>query len=498
MMTDAKALTLGSKMNKILAIILGVGFLFRLLFLGRRQLWTDEIMQGLIVRASSAREMLECLRDGMAIPAPLDYFVQKGIVSLIGESTWAMRLHAVIFGTLSLWIFFRIARHLFGDRVAIYSTVLLTFYPLHYHYSQEGRPYALLVFLSLVSYDLLFRILSRNDGRFPAWALLCCVLTLLLYASFLGILVLSSQWVALVISAARDSKNSRAVSPVSTADSAVMSIERARWWHVMAYSVVAGLACAFYLPWVYFAWAKPLVTKASEVIDPKLVLRMIKELGDGSYPMTGLLLLGAATGVRAMLRHGQHRVLVWLLTWFGISIPAVILLEIWSGYFFAIRHVLHATPPLVLLAGYGLSYVGERLTILEHLPSRISAPAIAYAVLVIVISVWIAQSHWKKETEDWLGTARFLQNNLHPGDVVTMPEVYMLLEYNAPALRNFRVGDLDPGPGSLRAGEINRRYVACFNNLKPDPCEGFRDPAVKDIAWRKQEFRGFTVFMREK
>ena len=67
----------------------------------------------------------------------------------------------------------------------------------------------------------------------------------------------------------------------------------------------------------------------------------------------------------ALRRHGQYRTLMWLLTWFGVSIPAVLLLEIWSGYFFAIRHVLHATPALILLAGYGLSYVGERLSILE-------------------------------------------------------------------------------------------------------------------------------------
>ena len=495
-MIDLKDLTLGSRINKFLAIILGLGFVFRLLFLGKRQLWTDEIMQGLVVRASSVREMLEALRDGMAIPAPLDYFVQKGIISVLGESTWTMRLHAVIFGTLSLWIFFRVARYLFGDRVAIYSTILLTFYPLHYHYSQEGRPYALLVLLSLISYDLLFRILSRNDGRFMAWALLSGVLTALLYTSFLGVLVVGSQWVALVISALWDPRNSELLSPAG--ESGQSRIERARGWHVLAYSVAAGLACTLYLPWVYFAWAKPLVSRVSEVADPRLVLRMIKELGDGSYPMAGLLLLGAGTGVMALRRHGQYRTLMWLLTWFGVSIPAVLLLEIWSGYFFAIRHVLHATPALILLAGYGLSYVGERLTILERLPARISAPAAGYAALVILISVWTAQSHWRKETEDWLGTARFLQNNLRPGDVVTMPGVYMLLEYNAPMLRNFRVGDLDPGPGSLVGGEISRRFVACYNQLKPDPCQGFRALAMKDAAWRRQEFRGFTVFTREK
>src|SRR5690348_15452 len=152
--------------NRILGVIVAVGFAFRVLFLGSRQLWIDELMQALVVRASSVTELLRQLRDGMALPAPLDYVIQKGFIELLGESAWSLRLHAAVFGTLSIWFLFRVAKLMFGERVALYSSALFAVFPLLYHYSQEGRPYALFVFLTLVSYDLLLRTISL---RRPGW-----------------------------------------------------------------------------------------------------------------------------------------------------------------------------------------------------------------------------------------------------------------------------------------------------------------------------------------
>ena len=97
-------------MKKILAVILGVGFLHRLLFLGSRQLWTDELMQARIIKSASVGDILARLREGMDLASPLDFFIQKGMTLLLGDSSWALRLHAVIFGTLSIWILYRIVR----------------------------------------------------------------------------------------------------------------------------------------------------------------------------------------------------------------------------------------------------------------------------------------------------------------------------------------------------------------------------------------------------
>lgn len=460
-------------MTRTLAIILGAGTLFRFLFLGLRQLWTDELMQALILRASSPAEMLSQLKAGMALPAPLDYFIQKGFVLIFGESPWVFRLHAAILGSISIWIFYRIAHLLFGERVALYCTLLFAFYPLHYHYSQEGRPYALFILLTLISYEVLLRNLSAARTGWRDWTIFGGVALLMAYSSLLGLLVLLSQAIYVILSTA-----SRRL--------------------VILFAITAAAVCVLVVPWLRFAWSAPNVASASEIANPKLVIRIIKEFGDNSYPMALLLFIGVTTGVRALRLHRRRKELVFLTVWALASLPALLILEIASGYFFAIRHLLHVTPALILLAGYGLSYVGERLTILERLPHLLSAPAIAYAALTLLISIWIAQSHWRSEPIDWRGTARFLAENVRDGDRLTLPATYVLLEFYAPSLEQFRTDELDPGPGSLQRDEVQRRFVACLNTLSPDPCAGFRSTAVKDPAWRRREFRGFTVFLREK
>ncbi len=164
---------------------------------------------------------------------------------------------------------------------------------------------------------------------------------------------------------------------------------------------------------------------------------------------------------------------------------------------FSARDVLAATPPLLILAGYGLSYVGERLRILERLPYRMSSPALVYAALTLVVSIWIAQGHARREPVDWKGTALAIQQMAGPGTAVWLPMVHPLLQYHAPGLAGFRVDDMAPGAGAPGGGNVLRSIVACRDGVIPDPCAGFREAAEQDSAWVKQGFRGFTVYVRE-
>jgi 4-amino-4-deoxy-L-arabinose transferase-like glycosyltransferase len=471
-------------MKRILGAFLVVGLLHRLAFLGQRQLWTEELMQALISRASSARDLLNGLREGMYLPAPLDYFVQKGVVLVLGESEWALRLHAVLFGTLSILFFFRIAHLLFGKRTALYSTFLFLFFPLQYHYSQQGRPAALFLFLTLASYDIVLRWVQGNRRYWSGVLPLCGISVLLLYQSYLGFLVLLSQLTGLLVGAR--------TGPHARAD----KIPPSRGAHILLFLLSAVVAALAFVPWFRFAWSKPLIADASEIFDLKLFPRIIQELGDGSYVVTVLLLAGVVAGTRALSRHGRRRTLGWLLSWALLSIPAVLIADYWAGYFFSVGQILHTTPALVLLAGYGLSYVGERLTILEDLPYQLSAPAIVYAASMCILAVWIGAAHWTRELADWRGTARFLGRTARAGDAITMPQMWHLLEYYAPGLEPYRVTDLDPGTGLLERGEAQRRIVVCYDGLRPDPCRDFRAAANGDAAWAKTQLRGFTLFAR--
>ncbi len=479
-------------MKKYLGIILGIGFVHRFLFLGGRQLWTDELMQARVIKSASPGEILSRLRGGMDLASPLDFLVQRGVTALLGDAAWALRLHALIFGTLSIWIFYRISRFLFGERVALYSATLFAFYPLAYRYSLEGRPYALLLFLSLLSYDLLLRQVYGKEPTWRGWLLISGVSTLLLYTSFLGSLILFAQVISLALVAFSKPR------PGTESGENMLSFEGAEKRQLRIYGLAALSALALFYPWTRYVWARPQLSPASEIAHPKLILTLIKGLGDNSYAVAGVLLIGALVGIWALLDQGHRHSLVWLLTWFVVPIPILLLAEVWAGYFFNIRHLLHTTPPILLLAGYGLSHIGERFIATSHLPRRFSSAALAYAGLLICMSVWIGQLRARSEPVDWIGTADFLNETVGQGDAVSMPGVNALLEYYHPKLDAYRVDDLDAGRGSLAAAEIKRRIVVCYEELWPNPCGTFRNSALKDPAWTNRQFKGFTVFIREK
>jgi hypothetical protein len=484
--------------KKILAAILCFGFIYRVISLGRRQLWTDELLQALVARSSPLSELLSRLRDGVPLPAPLDFQIQRFFISILGESSWALRFHAVVLSTLSLWLFYRIGNRLFGTWVALYSTALLALYPLHYHYSQEGRPYALVLLLTLASFDLLLEKLAGRNDSWKGWAAQTLVLVLVLYSSLLGILVLFAELSCLM--ASRFLKHKAASAGGSAVgDGEAPDLPAATARHIVSYTVAAGLACAVFVPWAKFIWGSPAIPGATPAVRFRFLWELLRGMGDNSLFVTSLLLLGLVPGLRALSRHGRPRALLLLTVWSGAIVLGIVVTDFWSAGWYPARYLLLVAPPLVLVAGYGMAHVGERLAILDRLPFTISSPAIAYIAVLLISSGWIAQSRWRNEPVDWKGTADFLNRALRPGDTAAMPETHPLLEYYAPSLEEFRVNDLSPEPVSTGRGGDRRRFVVCLNGLSPDPCAGFRQVALKDRAWRRIEFlKGFTVYMRDR
>jgi hypothetical protein len=481
--------------TKNIAALLAVGCLHRLLFLGARQLWTDELMQARIIRSASAGEILSRLKGGMDLASPLDFLLQRGVTVLLGNEAWALRLHAAIFGVVSIWIFYRLARYLFSERIALYSSILFAFYPLAYHYSLEGRPYSLLLMLSLLSYDLLLRQVYGKDQRRPGWLSIFTVSTLLMYTSFLGSLILCAQFIGLVLATfCMPCAEKDLVTSDLDEREAVPACPGRR--DVRMFLAACAAATVLFYPWVRYMWARPQISPASEIANPKLILSLLKGIGDNSYTVAGLLMLGAAAGAWALSRRGRRDSLGWLLSWLLVPIPMLLLAEIWAGYFFSVRHMLHATPPLILLAGYGVSRVDKRFAVRWNLRPRHGKPSVLYAGVMICASVWIGQIHARSEPADWVGTAAFLDRTVEHGDVVLMPKVNALLEYYSPRLADFQTDNL---PQVDRSGvSARRQVVVCYEGMWPDPCPTIRDAAIQGSPWTTQRLKGFTVFLSGK
>ena len=476
-----------------LVMVLLAGLIYRLAFLGFRQLWIDEILQAIITRAISLPEMMMRLRDAQSAPAPLDYLAQKAVITILGETAWTLRLHAAVFGTLSLWFFFRLARLVFTARVAVYATFLFSFYPLHHHYSQEGRPYSLLVLFTLICYERLFRLVQAKNLQTVRFVELGLGLLFVFYTSFLGILLILSQWVALVISAVTRQKHGETICCDPVLD--LHSLPPARWSLVLWYSLTAVTALLIFLPWIAFAWERPSVAAPNAIADPKLAIRLFKELGDNSYPMSGLIFIGAILGTLALQRNHRQQTSLWLWSWFLIPIPALLLIQLSSGYFFAIRHILHLTPPLILLAGYGVCHFGSKIQINGARIKQLFNPVALYAGSFLVTSLIIAGSHTKREPIDWRGASEFLRVNVSSDQKVLMPHIYPLIEFYSPNLEHNRAPfeNLDElGPNRLN----DVSYVVCADEITRDPCTKLRSYLTSCKMWRTQKFKGIVVFCR--
>jgi Predicted membrane protein len=82
-----------------------------------------------------------------------------------GESAWALRLPAVIFGTASIWALFFLCRKLTGVREAFSAAALMTVSYHHVWFSQNARGYTGLLFFTLLATYLWLEALEKNTWR---------------------------------------------------------------------------------------------------------------------------------------------------------------------------------------------------------------------------------------------------------------------------------------------------------------------------------------------
>ena len=95
---------------------------------------------------------------------PLSFLINHAFFQ-IGESEFFLRLPSALFGIASLPVLYILTTELTSRRVALFSTIVLAISPFHVWYSQEGRMYSQMLFLSLLSSVLLLYAIKRGGAR---------------------------------------------------------------------------------------------------------------------------------------------------------------------------------------------------------------------------------------------------------------------------------------------------------------------------------------------
>lgn len=394
----------------LLALASGV----RLVGLGHKQLWVDEIIQALHSIPETLAGVLEAARIDCG-SAPLDYLIQHFTLrNLPLPLEWAARLHAALFGIAGVLLLDALGRRLLGPRVGRLAAFLFAVYPLHQHYSQEGRFYALFTSAVLLSFLAL-----ENWDRKPTaarWLGLAGTAVLGVYTHPYMMFVLAAQVVA-ILPGPR----------VSHRDGG-----RPGWGRPAAVAGAGALAAAAYLPWLVYGYAYAR-GGGPPAFSADLVEEVVKGLGAGSYPLAALVIGFAVLGAFSLGRPETTGVRRFLLAWVLVPLP-LILAALWTrSYFFATRQLLFATPALYLLAAAGI-----------HAAARRWGPrwkAVRVAVLAgafVVVSGVILALHYPDDRDDLRGAAAYLSRTLETSDVLYAPRAGYLLAFYCPALDRVR------------------------------------------------------------
>jgi uncharacterized membrane protein len=355
------------------------------------QIWLDEIAA---LTGNYRKPFWEILTKFPGFfPHPLYELLAHSSLVLFGESAWAIRLPAALFGIAGVLIFYRLARRFSGPGEAFLAGVLLAVSYHHIFFSQNARGYTVFLFFALAATDFLLMLLENM--RWRTALIYVAVAALTTYAQPFGIFVpVGHILVALPVVWARRRKGDRSVPTVA---------------QLFGIVVLTNLAILMlYAPLIRDSVAFSLTTARTADHGPR-VLALLPELLEGlraAFSGWSGLILATAVGTLGILDFlRRHSVALGVMVFpLLVSASAVGVLD--AGIH--ARYFLLALPIGYLVGTRGLVVVAR--TALERvmqLPAAFTTKAQgALAVLMVILATIPLHRYYTVPKQDYLGALR--------------------------------------------------------------------------------------------
>lgn len=421
-----------------------LAFALRIYQLGGPSLWYDELLE-LDVVQGSWREIGPQLVRHAAMP--LDYYLLSGWVQFGRQEAW-VRFPALLFGTLTAPLIYKLAASLFNKRAGYTAALLLSVASIGVYYSQNARPYAMLMFWVLLSFWGLWR--TYQTGRAQYWAVTILGLTGATLSHYFTLFLLfpMALWVGL--------------------QHLLHLRDKPFWQHIIYFAMALMVLIAVFafngrLRDLYNVGGR-FSTVATQ--PETLTLPAAEKPNGGAGPprhlgfvLTGILMpFGSAdlislSGYNALVVIAlislwllQKRwVFFFLLSWFILPIVLIYLFLLQRGTFFAVRYILYTLPAYLILVAIGVEavvqFLGQWCRPIHRNPARwLSLPAAGAAVALITVLLFgelaELEPHYRAEArEDWRAVGQLLQNNAQPDDAVIAVKAEPALNWYYPSAR---------------------------------------------------------------
>ena len=384
-----------------LAVIVGLGIVARIVQLNSSY-WTDEI---LALQRSFRLPLSEIVTTFFGdTHHPLYSVMARVSLVTFGESPWAVRLPAVVFGVATIAMTWAVARLAVSRREALFATLLLAVSYHHVWFSQNARGYTLIGFLALVTTWTLVRLLEHPTWRL-AMAYACCT-ALGAYTHLTMVFVAMGQALVAIVELIRPpTGRTRAdwrILAAAFAGAAVVT--------VLLYAPMLGQVVDFFVnqpsdlrgtstpSWALGEAIRVLLTGLDA---PPAIVAIILAIG---------LVIGLS-GFVTLFRMNRTLALAFALP------PLVVLLGalLGRGTMYP-RFFFFAAGSAVIIFVRGIFAVTEFAAVRFRVSP--SAPALVVASLVAIMSTATLAVNYRYPKQDFPGAMRYVLAEKAPGDVV--------------------------------------------------------------------------------
>jgi uncharacterized membrane protein len=377
--------------------------------LGTESLWLDEAYSEDFVK-SDATHIIKTSGRYRNNP-PLYWVILHYWVRLFGNTEGSLRAPSAIFGVAAVLIMFLLGRRLLDSRTALLGTFLCAFSQFHIFYSQEARPYSLLLLLSITSYLFFVRLIKPGHRRSNyVWYALTTIA--LCYTHVYGIFIIASQFGYLVIRG-RNCQHQRYL-----------------FWGTFAFIAASLLPLMLILGpstqkissqgfWI----AKPSVLTVANIFayyageggKHRIILL-------GLYAFLTLLSLASITvkdihwnparpvecikSMRSRVMVRLDDVNLLLISWLGVSIIAPLIISIITTPVLYPRYTIGASPALYLLVARGIRTAGVRR-------------GVGIVLLIIIFAGWDLRDYYRYDVkEQWHEAADLISSVAESSDYI--------------------------------------------------------------------------------
>lgn len=161
-----KNLTRLSRDNKILLVIVFLGFVLRLNSIGG-SFWLDEAISANLANSVLENGLPQNSSGDLVWRGFLNIYAMAFLGQILGASEFSFRMVSVIFSILTILLTYKFSKKIFNAKVGLLAAFLLSIFSWQISWSVQARMYAMFQFFYLLSIYSYYR-LSTNFNYFNA------------------------------------------------------------------------------------------------------------------------------------------------------------------------------------------------------------------------------------------------------------------------------------------------------------------------------------------